>query len=371
MSASLPNREQEVNGRLPDYLQASVQTAITKANSLRSDRTLQFIFITDPHHQVGGNQLHAAKAVRELAAGTSAAFIVCGGDMSINGPKDESLQAQKEILQALTLPGYPLFPVKGNHDDNSIRDFYHHKNGTDNVIFPDEMYGELFKGLEGTVRFDADNAAGLYYYYDVPERRTRVIVLDAIDIPYRRSEEGGLVYNGQWKYAFSNRQLNWMAHHALDFTDKSDRTEWKIILFSHVALLQDDVYGTDNSIENDRVMWELLRAYQQGCAYTSEPVEGDFAQSVTADFTEQGPGTLVASLFGHVHFDQAVAKDGILMISSLNACTHRDFDNAPARTEGTITETAFDLVTVDYGQGKLYFTRVGAGEDRVVDMLQG
>ncbi|MCS7458877.1 hypothetical protein N0M98_01880 [Paenibacillus doosanensis] len=49
----------------------------------------------------------------------------------------------------------------------------------------------------------------------------------------------------------------------------------------------------------------------------------------------------------------------------MNAQTHRDFPEAPEREEGTLTETAFDIVTLDEA-GNLHFTRFGAGEDRLV-----
>lgn len=348
----------------------SLQTidAISKAKSIQTDSSLQFIFITDTHHTSRSNQLHAARIVRQIADRVPLDFIAFGGDVSVNGDKRTVMDSQAEMIEALTIPSCPLLAVKGNHDDNSIQDFYNDPNGTSNVIFPEETFGLMLQQLDSIVEFDPLNPGGLYYYYDVPRKKTRVVLLNCIDIPYIIRPEGGLEYNGQWKYAFSGRQLQWVAETALDLNGKPDRDEWTVLFVSHVALLQDGVFGCDHSIVNEDVMWGILQAFRTGSSYVSVPTEGHFAQSVAVDYAQQGPGKIIASLFGHVHFDQAIVREQIPMISTLNCCTHRDFEEAPAREKGTDSAIAFDIVTVNVQQGKMYMTRVGAGEDREIKL---
>lgn len=327
------------NSVLPDYMNASLAQVAEKAKALQGDDTIQLIFITDPHHMAGGNQLRAAAAVRRLAKEISPACIVCGGDISGNGFKADVAEAQLEMIDALRVPGIPLFPVKGNHDDNSLQDFNSEPKTVQNVIFPNETYLFGYKDLEGTVEFDPGNESGLYYFYDIPDRKTRIVILNCIDIPYEVAEDGGLAHNGQWEYAFSDRQLEWVERNVFDFGGKPDGERWKAVFFSHVAMLQDGVYGADHEVAGGEAMWSLLKANRRHVA---------------------------ACFFGHVHYDQVVVRDDIPTISTLNALTYQDFDSAPARTFHTLTETAFDVVSIDYAKGELRTIRFGAGEDRSI-----
>lgn len=353
---------------LPDYFGKHIPEFLEKVAKLQTDQTVNFIFYTDPHHHLSGNQLHTVQAIQSISSQLPLDFIMVGGDISTNGEKEKFMAAQREITEELKKCSVPVLMVKGNHDDNSIYDFHYNRGSMENVVFPEETYEIICKHLEETVAFDGDNRSGLYFYYDIPERQTRIIALNCIDIPYRKTDEGSLKYNGQWKYAFSDQQLNWMAHEALNFQGKADGEAWNVIVFSHVAILQDDVFGADHPVVNGQVMWDILKAFQLGEVYQSTLSDGDFAQSVSVDFRNQGAHNIFGSFFGHVHHDQGFVRDQLLMISTLNAVTGRDFDISPDREGGTISETAFDVVTVNPLQRKIFLTRFGAGEDRIYDL---
>jgi DNA repair exonuclease SbcCD nuclease subunit len=346
---------------LPDYLNSELKRTIERAKQASDPDAIRFVFITDLHHEISGNQLHAARSVNRLSQELPLDAVICGGDNAINGPKTDVLAAQREIISELSSGSYPLFIVKGNHDDNSIED------AIDDVLFPDISYDLFVKSIEDVVMLDESNRLGMYYYYDLADKKTRIIVLNCIDIPYFVTEQGKLGYYGQWKYAFSNKQLNWMAHSALNLSGKPDREAWTIVIFSHASIIQDHVFGADQSIENENIAWGIVSAFQNGGFYRSVPTSGDFAQQVEADFSSQGPGCVAAVIFGHVHYDQVVVQDGIPLLSTLNATTNQDFGEAPERTAGTVTETAFDLVTINKKRKQIVLTRFGAGRDRIVD----
>ncbi|WP_136604225.1 metallophosphoesterase [Paenibacillus dokdonensis] len=356
----------KMNG-IPKYIEAECSRVLELARPRQGEDTLDFVFITDTHHSIGGNQLFAAQAVRSIAESMHVDFIVHGGDFAANGLKDDVVGAQREILGALTVEGCPLVAVKGNHDDNSIQDFHNAPNRTDNVIYPEEMYEYLVKPLTGKVNGNPNQANGLYYYVDFPSKRARVIALDCIDIPYVSNSDGGLKYPGQWKYAFSHEQINWIAQVALNFEEIDEREHWQVLFVSHVPILQDGVFGADHCIANDEALWQLIVAFQQGSEYRSS-MDGEFAYSVTVDFTKQGPVNVAACLFGHVHFDQIVVKNGIPMISTLNAVSYSDFEEAPSRQYYSVTETAFDVVSWDLHNHVMRMTRFGAGQDREIEL---
>jgi len=327
-------KDHEYAGTLPECYRADLiriaETARREAE--QSEHSVRFIFYTDPHHWPDGNQLRAAAAIRLLARELPLDAIVCGGDFSENGPKGEVVRSQNEIVNALRAPTCPLLPVKGNHDDNSIHDYQLHSGGTEHVIFPHETYENLLKPLEGIVSFDRGNESGLYYYYDIPGKRTRIVVLNAIDIPYETGDNGMLRQNGQWQYAFSDRQLIWMSQEALDFSGKPDCDRWKALIFSHVAILQDGVEGADHPVTGGEAMWDIIREHRSHVA---------------------------ACFFGHVHCDQVIVRDGIPMLSTLNGVTY-------GRGKDSIMETAFDVCSLNYAKGELVATRFGAGDSRTI-----
>lgn len=351
---------------LPDYLAAEAEEVLTRCRSVQHGDTVNLVFITDIHHSTGGNQLFAIEAIKRLAGHIRLEAIVCGGDHSKNGPKEEFMESQRQLMDRFGDVGIPFFPMKGNHDDNSIYDHYHDPDRTGNVVFPEESYDLYVRRIERSVSHDPAHPNGLYYYRDIPGNKVRIIVLNCIDIPYRTTDRGGLRIKGQWQYAFSNEQLRWVAHDALDLRDKPDRGEWSVVVFSHVSIGQEDVFGADHPIANEEAMWGIIAAFRNGGAFRSVPTDGDFAQSVEADYSACGPGSVAGCFFGHVHYDQVLVKDGIPLISTLNAVTNRDFEEAPERIEGTRTETAFDVVTIDVRQRLVHMTRFGAGSDRSV-----
>ncbi|MCM3268705.1 metallophosphoesterase family protein [Paenibacillus elgii] len=360
--------ETKIGPQLPDYMNAEMDRVVKRWDELPQEEALQLLFVTDLHHWKGGNQLRTARAIQELTRRLPLDAVVCGGDHSLNGPLGDFMESQREIMRELSAAACPVLPLKGNHDDNSIHDFYHHPGSAGHVVFPEDSFDLYVQERQDAVTLDPEHPLGLYYFCDIPEKRVRIVVLNIVDIPYRVTEKGNLQYNGQWKYAFSDRQLNWVAHKAFDFSSKADAQNWRVVLFSHASVLQEGVFGGDHGIENDEAMWGIMKAFRNGTAYRSSR-EGEFGHDVETDYSQQGPGGLIASFFGHVHFDQMLLKDDIRVISTLNAYTKQDFEEAPARTEGTITETAFDLITIPVrgSEGRVYLTRFGAGEDRVTD----
>lgn len=341
----------------------AVNKAVEALTDKQTNATLNLIFVTDFHHSCGGNQLRAARAIRELTLRLPLDVVVNGGDSAINETKDRTLASQMEICHALRTPEVPVLTVKGNHDDNSIFGHDREELRGRHVIFPSETRRLIQDGVRHAARWDETRSDTLYYFVDVEAKQTRVIVLDTIDIPYADSSNGTIEHFGQWEYAFSPEQLNWFAHEALNLQGKPD---WRVLIVSHVAILQDEVFGADFPVRNGEALWGVLCAFRDGSSYAAEVGEGEHACRVAADFGQQGRGTVIGCLFGHVHFDQTVYREGIPLISTLNACTSRDFPEAPERTVGTLSETAFDIVTVNFGQTRIDTYRFGAGEHRSI-----
>ncbi|HAT4299945.1 TPA: hypothetical protein I9063_003371, partial [Clostridium perfringens] len=180
--------------------------------------------------------------------------------------------------------------------------------------------------------------------------KIRLIVLNSEDIP---EYDISMKYKGQWDYAFSNEQLNWVAHTALN-------TDYKIIFCSHTPLIE-SVEGFDLAIRNSEAMLGIMKAYTTGTSYSSSNNTGDFKYNVSVDYNKKG--TIVCCLFGHVHADNIVYKDNIAHISTTcSNCSYRYGSSAIKNATGTVNEIALDFLTIRNDMG--FLTRFGAGSDR-------
>jgi hypothetical protein len=236
-------------------------------------------------------------------------------------------------------------------------------------MLPKEQYDIMFKRLEGIVEFDSSNKDGLYYYYDIPQHRVRAIFLNSIDIPYIKDTEitAAWKYSGQSTYAYSEPQLNWLAHKAL----KLPSSEWKVMFFTHVNPFNEGMIGADSLAFNSDVLLHIIDAFKDGRSYNCVEAEGDFKQSISVDYSTEGKGKVIAFFYGHTHSEQVLERKGIKYISTWNDCPRKSASNpnAPSRTVGTISEICLNVVTIDFEKNKIFMTKFGAGEDLVIDIL--
>ena len=96
-------------------------------------------------------------------------------------------------------------------------------------------------------------------------------------------------------------------------------------------------------------------------------VGGYDAVSVDCDFSN-AKGQLIGYFAGHVHADRNLVTGGVPVIST--RCDAREEYTEEMRNErvkGTITEQSFDVFTVNKAKRKIYATKIGAGDDRVID----
>ena len=128
--------------------------------------------------------------------------------------------------------------------------------------------------------------------------------------------------------------------------------------------IKENVVGSDRVVVNADVAWDILTAFKNKTSYTSTATDGEFGQSISVDFTGKG-GDVICWLSGHVHADNIIDKNGIKLITTLND-SHDEREQAPARPIGTISEQAFDIITVNKAIREIKLKRIGAGEDREI-----
>ncbi len=291
---NIPNslQEEEINTQI-DFLTEEVEKLIplelgnvNKEKNIVKDKiakkfesgSVSYIMLTDTHMDSFSNENKKAilieyqKAV-ELANESRIDFICIGGDqLSGYGSLSDNNAYLMQITDILSKCRKPVIVLRGNHDNNknngqeesenlTIKEWY----SRNQSIFRhnDFVYHESNKVEDGT---------GCYFYYDIPQKKTRVIALDS------------------WWNAHPNEQIQFLAFNAMTELDG-----WNYILLSHLPPLAK--YNTGGATET----WEngitrinnFIRAFNNHTTITDEMYG-------TKDYTNS-TSKVICITFGHTH----------------------------------------------------------------------
>lgn len=178
------------------------------------------------------------------------------------------------------------------------------------------------------------NAKRHYYYVDNPQQSIRYIVLCAYS-----NETGSLVT------AYDTEQINWLRDVALNVEDG-----WTVLVITHSLYYG---FGVDAAINPS----------PEGATTVIEVLD-----SAACD--------VACVMQGHAHLDRIKHTPGgipVVLTTSdkyspwIDSGTDMEPWLTDSRTEGTITEQAFDVVVLDKTARQLTFVRIGAPADNWTD----
>lgn len=162
---------------------------------------------------------------------------------------------------------------------------------------------------------------------------------------------------------------------ALWFKTMLDTIEdgWNILLFGHIPLTR--FYNALGGNTSDVI--GMINAFNNRSTYDYN------GSSLDCDYTGITSSSILAYICGHYHGDSviypddeqailscpevSVAAGGYLSDGVITSGNFYDSGDAPKRTLGTVTEDCFDIMVYRVDEKKIYLTRFGAGEDRVID----
>ena len=317
-----------------NYIKNKLDTIVSKSPL----DGLQFAFITDVHcRQNEGMSPALIKYFKKYT--NSVPFVVFGGDVLVSTVNEGiDILEDARIWQSWIneIGKANVYQVQGNHDYLG----YHYVNG-ERVGFQEPL-GVCRQFVIGNL--EDENIVGvpgkLWYYLDIPTAKTRIIFLNDYDTPRNDGVFHG--YNGM-----SVDQVRWVVETALSEDDI------RVIFVSH------QTYDANMTGQNQQVfvgMQSLFKAIANKTLFSYGAITKDFTNSNIQ---------FVAHLCGHMHADASNVDDNVLTIQT--TCDGI-MGETSGRIAGTITEQAFDIVTVDYSNSKLYTTRIGAGNDREFDI---
>ena len=282
--------------------------------------------------------------VIEMANTTDVDCIVLGGDLVHGTSSHSSSMADLNYLaQVFQKAKVPVTASRGNHDNND----YHGKPCALEYIITDEewtttLLTPLAKGVE-TVH-DENDPYSPYYYMDFPEKKTRVIVLDAWNYPLITTDGYHSVYAAEldWQMYGDNAQVEWFAKVALD----AELQGWNYVLSTHAPITGNDSGNSSNA----NLIRNIIRAFNNK---TTINVFG-----TTMDYSGYD-GQMPLNISGHTHIHSWRLLDDVLVVVNTSSgrlayypdTTIRDTatqkDYHPVRYEGTYSEACFDAVVYD------------------------
>lgn len=291
------------------------------------------------------NQLRSLDSIKDKVD-----MVVVNGD-NIDGSESRKLNIHRNQQVVDTIHGVmqdkPVLFTIGNHDDGSVW-----KDGTEVITLKEltDIYDYQFYNA-GEIR--PDNTAS-YAYYDFPNQKIRAISLSGFENPEVYNSDGTIKYKRGVASVFTTKQLSWLVQ-ALKVG-----SDWSVIIFNHApyeGFYNNAPYSYITNL-NHNVLKDILKAFVNGTKVTSVGANTDFPANITADFSEQGKGTLITNVFGHEHRDaDKVVIDDIPAIE--RTC---DIALTTDRVVGTSSEYAFDIIEINVLKRTIKFNRFGAGE---------
>lgn len=332
---------------VPDYTLTEISEEVEKVRALQNDGSLSFAFLTDLHNGNSTNirtaNHNALVSLQKIERQVPLDYVVFGGDYVMNSentPTSE-LDAQiRNLMQYIVQIKSPVFMLRGNHDSNFVN--------TSAPYSANAFFRETDKFFEnGHIKMLSDDLSRCCGYVDLENLKVRLIFTNMTD-----SEETASGFR------VSNAQIDWFGDTALDFSGKSDKNNWGVIVFAHSYFVASSI--TDGTLTPSAQMHGLLVAFKNGTSYTYN--------SKTYDFAQQGAMEVICAVVGHWHSDRSAVVNGIQVIATMQTAggddEPADDGNTYSKTPGTADETAYDIFTIDRKNKVIYTSRFGVGQDR-------
>lgn len=244
----------------------------------------------------------------------------------------------------------PVFLLKGNHDCN-----YNLSDRSLVNVMLDSDFARVYRqnGQYGEKRLRNNN----YYYKDFDDKKIRLIGLDSSDLPETTNSSGQTIFNRFTQSGLQQAQLNWLANEALQVP-----ADYTVVITLHWPV-NHTVYDYDDSgMINHGALKTILEDFVSG---GSRSIQSGGAVPVNISYNFSHSGVIAGVLSGHRHLDQQKSINGVNYI--LTRCSLICGDNMIKEKrleyDGTPSEDAFDVVSIDTDNRILTTIRFGAGSE--------
>ncbi|MCM6817904.1 phage baseplate upper protein [Pediococcus pentosaceus] len=284
-------------------------------------------------------------------------FAVSVGDNIDDNNKDNHFSIKRiedygmTWFTALECPSAVLL---GNHDDNSSHAKSSGATGNDYLV-PDSKFIQAYRqnvNLFGEKR----NGNSNYFYYDIPNKKVRVVGINDYENPNTLDSDGNLKYPRINTSVITGAQLKWLATDALNVS-----ADTHVIVMLHCPI---DGTLKDNPTEhcyNHDVLKQLLEAFKNGTSGTLTSSTTDFP--VNVDYSFANKGTLIGVFAGHTHTEEYQVINGINYVVNLNSVGCAGNAGNRILYFDTKDEDSWSVIGIDTANKKVKLTKFGRGTD--------
>ena len=243
--------------------------------------------------------------------------------------KEVSLKNLKEITPKFKQFAVPTLFTLGNHDRFII-------NYPEYDITEEEYFNVTFSDFDPLCVFNKNVSNKPYYYKDIENKKMRICVLNSFSA-------------GNYEYVIDEEQLRFVAEEMLDFSDKTNPSEWTIAFFVH-TILPTEVH--QEYVEGADELFSMLKAYKNGEKFIlNEKNEFKFSNNNSAN---------IAAIFtGHHHFNYTFEKDGILVIGlgAIRSLFDRGDTRLYSSWSDNDSDIGFEVISIDTINRVIYSTK--------------
>ncbi|MCM6810316.1 metallophosphoesterase [Pediococcus pentosaceus] len=247
----------------------------------------------------------------------------------------------------------PAAVLLGNHDDNSS----HATSGAagNDYIVPDSKFIQAYRqnvDLFGEKR----NGNSNYFYYDIPNKKVRVVGINDYENPNTLDSDGNLKYPRINTSVITGAQLKWLATDALNVS-----ADTAVIVMLHCPI---DGTIKDNPTAhcyNHDVLKQLLEAFKNGTSGTLTSSTTDFPVNVDYNFASKG--TLIGVFAGHTHTEEYRVINGINYVQNLNSVGCAGNAGNRILYFDTKDEDSWSVIGINTANKKVKLTKFGRGTD--------
>lgn len=349
----------------PESYTEEVLNTINTVNNKITGESVSYIFITDIHMDTSEETQVAAyrelNALVDVANNTDIDFVCIGGDMyngrdaGTNG-KQVAMDKIESIAEILEKCNKPVFMLKGNHDDNSFS-----AQEDDSLLFDADYIINRDEWYSVTMKHFSQYAQGYqngYFYYDLPDKNTRVVCLNMSDSDDTVTD-GKQNQMGMYYYGYQNEQIQWLLDEAMS------RQDCNYMFMCHDAFDYPQGYGADS---NRDTLQAILKAAYTHTAFNMNGFEKDFSN---------WNGNVVLYNSGHLHMERAIrdeetgglpllnTQSGMYAAQSRGWMFDKGYSMVAEKVKDTAQEALFNVV-ISTGDD-IQIVRFGAGEDHSLE----
>lgn len=334
-------------------------------NDKLGDSAAQFLFVSDIHYEPSRVNYDRIKNIGKVAAGAmqlcDIPFFMVTGDnttQSSGYSTSDLSENMKSMLDVLSpVPTDNILLTVGNHDGatgktekDGVKTHYCYQ-------LDNHQRADIYFEWQKSNTYKNFGRDGTYYYIDDAYTKTRYIMLNTFYSQFEGGEDG-LVSDLEHSFFHHPNigadQYDWLCKKALDMPEG-----YAAVIGTHNAFSP-----ADRSVLNS-----IISAYTEKklCEVSYTGAQKWQNVNINEDFSES-KGEIIAIFQGHDHRDAVnTTTYPVPCITITTAGADIRDENSEERIPGTTTETALDIVTIDRENRKIYLTRLGVGEDRVVE----